>query len=75
MRIYGARNLVVTFLLLLIWSTRNHKLMALSLLGGMEMALVDGLVSKWQIGGGEWNHWSFLPVLGGLVAGLFGWFG
>ncbi|KAJ4184915.1 hypothetical protein FALCPG4_002419 [Fusarium falciforme] len=74
MRIYGIRNVVVSFAFTLIWLTGNKRLVGLGLVGALSMAITDGLVSKSVTGGGEWNHWSFVPVIGGFVAGLFGWF-
>ncbi|RMJ16209.1 hypothetical protein CDV36_004146 [Fusarium kuroshium] len=74
MRIYGIRNVVVSFALTLIWLTGNKRFVGLGLLGALSMVITDGLVSKSVTGGGEWNHWSFGPVIGGFVAGLFGWF-
>lgn len=74
MRIYGIRNVAVSYLLTLIWSTGNEKLMGAGLVAGLAMIFTDGLVSKSLIGGGEWNHWSFAPVIAGLQAGLFGYF-
>lgn len=74
MRIYGIRNVVVSFALTLIWLTGNKRFVGLGLLGALSMVITDGLVSKSVTGGGEWNHWSFAPVIGGVVAGLFEWF-
>lgn len=74
MRIYGIRNVAISYAMALIWSTGNEKLTGLSLVGGLAICITDGLVSRVQIGGGEWNHWSFAPVIGGIMAGLFGVF-
>ncbi|CAM1511177.1 Fc.00g086900.m01.CDS01 [Cosmosporella sp. VM-42] len=74
MRIYGIRNVAVSYLSILIWSTGDPKLLGMGLFTGLAMCITDGLVSKWLVGGGEWNHWSFAPVIGGLAAGLLGWF-
>lgn len=71
MRIYGARNLAVSYLLILVWRAGNPRWTGLALLAGGWMAFVDGLVSKDLTGGGEWNHWSFFPIIGGVVGGLF----
>jgi hypothetical protein len=73
MRIYGIRNVAVSYLLTLIWSTGSEKLMGAGLVAGLAMCCTDGVISKAQIGGGEWNHWSFAPVIAGIQAGLFGY--
>ncbi|KAJ3468249.1 hypothetical protein MRS44_002314 [Fusarium solani] len=43
MRIYGIRNVVVSFALALIWLTGNKRLVGLGLVGGLSMAIADGL--------------------------------
>lgn len=73
MRIYGIRNLAVSFLMTLIWSTGNERLMGAGLSAGLVICIGDGFVSRSQIGGGEWNHWSIAPIIGGLQAGLLGY--
>lgn len=74
MRIYGSRNIAITYLILLAHRTGDRKLTGLSLAVGVYMALVDGFVSRSVIGGGEWSHWGFIPVVGSVVAGLLGVF-
>lgn len=73
-RIWAIRNLCVGFLLSLIWTTGNEKLMAWGLGAGMAMATTDGFVSRLLIGGGETQHWVFPPIIGVVMAGLHGWF-
>lgn len=74
MRIYGIRNVGVSYLLALLWSKGDTKYMGLGLISAIAMTITDGVVSKMQIGGGEWNHWSFTPAICGIVAGLLGVF-
>jgi hypothetical protein len=74
MRIWGIRNLVIGTLILRIWATGDERLLAQALCGGAMLAVVDGFVSRGLIGGGEAQHWSFPPVIGVVVAGLYGVF-
>lgn len=72
-RIYGIRNIAVSYLLTLIWSTGDRRLMAASSFAALAMCIGDGLLSKVVLGGGEWNHWFLAPVIAGVQAGLMGW--
>jgi hypothetical protein len=40
------------------------------MLAGCACAVVDGLASKMYLGGGEWDHWGYSPILGTLGLGL-----
>lgn len=75
MRFFGTRNIGISYLLLLNWMRGDEKQIGLGLFTGLWMSFMDGLISRWQIGGGEWNHWSFIPVLLGIAGGLLGLFG
>lgn len=74
MRFFGVRNIAISYLLTLVWSSGNERLVGLSLFAGIWMSISDGLISRWQIGGGEWNHWFLIPFLVGSSAGLLGAF-
>ncbi|KPI42265.1 uncharacterized protein AB675_9531 [Cyphellophora attinorum] len=74
MRIWGIRNIAVSALVTLIWSTGNERLMAQALCAVLPIPIVDGFVSRALIGGGEGQHWSFPPVMVVVIAGLFGFF-
>ena len=40
------------------------------------VAGVDGAACKWVVGDGQWNHWSYAPVLvvmGGIMLGGADW--
>ncbi|KJZ74460.1 hypothetical protein HIM_06056 [Hirsutella minnesotensis 3608] len=74
MRIWGIRNLSVGFLLTLIWTTGDERLMGKALCAGLALPITDGFVSRRLIGGGELQHWMFPPVILVVMAGLFGWF-
>ncbi|KAH8668658.1 hypothetical protein BX600DRAFT_460481 [Xylariales sp. PMI_506] len=73
MRFLGVKNMTVAYLLILLWSTGDQKLLGLGMVGLAGMAFGDGLVSKTQLGNGEWNHWTMVPIVGGIAAGLLGW--
>ncbi|KAJ3529567.1 hypothetical protein NM208_g9697 [Fusarium decemcellulare] len=70
MRIYGVRNLSVSFLMAILWSIGNRKLFGLALFGGLAMCITDGFVSKAVVGHGEWLHWSFVPIVLGFSVPL-----
>lgn len=72
MRFLGVKNMTVAYLLIVMWSTGDQKLLGLGMVGLTGMAFGDGLVSKIQLGGGEWNHWTMVPIVGGIAAGLMG---
>ncbi|KAF5253511.1 hypothetical protein FANTH_1582 [Fusarium anthophilum] len=69
-RIYGCRNLVVSFLFFNISLTGDRKLMSFGYLGALAMCVTDGLVARNVVGHGEWQHWSFAPLCIGLLIGL-----
>ncbi|VUC30308.1 unnamed protein product [Clonostachys rosea] len=74
MRFFGTRNIAVSYLLVLIWSRGDDRLTAKSLVACLWMATADGFINLAQTGDGQWNHWGLVPVLGGIAAGLMGWF-
>ena len=60
-------------MIVLCWFLGEAKVMGWLLLIACGVAAVDGVVQKNQIGAGQWNHWSLVPVVGGIGAGLIGW--
>ncbi|KAK8079316.1 hypothetical protein PG994_003123 [Apiospora phragmitis] len=74
-RMYGVRNVVISLTLLTAWYRGHRETQGVGLMLGALMALVDGLVFKDILGGGEWEHWGFLPFLVGIGAGVLGWLG
>lgn len=74
MRIWGVRNITVGLLIVTIWTSNNEKLMGLGLGASMAMPIADGFVSRLLIGGGEFQHWIFPPILGFMMARLLDWF-
>ncbi|KAI1848198.1 hypothetical protein JX265_011756 [Neoarthrinium moseri] len=73
MRIYGARTLTMGLTTLIVWARGDRTTLGYLMFAGIPVALVDGFVSRWQIGGGEWGHWGFIGVSLGLSAGLLGY--
>jgi hypothetical protein len=73
-RVYGSRNLAVSYLLYLIWTTGNQRLMGYSLFAALGMITFDGFAVRGLTGGHEWEHWSFVPVAAAVAAGLLGAF-
>jgi hypothetical protein len=74
MRIWGIRNISVGLLVGIIWTTKDETLMGKALAITLGIPITDGFVSRFLIGGGEFQHWVFPPVLVVMIAGLFGWF-
>ncbi|KAL1858464.1 hypothetical protein Plec18167_006986 [Paecilomyces lecythidis] len=75
MRIWGVRNITVGCLVTLVWTTGDEKLMGKALTACLALPIIDGFVSRGLIGGGEAQHWMVPPIMGVIIAGLFGWFG
>jgi hypothetical protein len=73
MQLYGVRNLTMGLTTLGVWYSGDRRALGFALLAGFPNALIDGFVSRWQIGGGEWAHWAFVPLGLGLAAGVLGW--
>ncbi|KAI7775515.1 hypothetical protein LA080_006758 [Diaporthe eres] len=71
-RIYAVRQAAMGLTSLALWWAGEHRLMGIIMLVNTPIAIVDGLVSRWQTGGGEWGHWGFMPLAMVLTAGLVG---
>lgn len=67
-RIYGIRNVVITFLFTNLCLTKDPGMVNLGYVGALAMCLTDGYVAKSVIGHGEWMHWVFAPVCAGAIA-------
>lgn len=74
MQIYGSRNVAVGLTTLAIWSSGDRHLLGLVMFALTQIAIVDGFVSRAQIGRGQWNHWVFAILGAGLGAGVLGLF-
>lgn len=54
----------------------DRKALGCILIAGSGVAFVDGAVCWAHVGKGEWNHWSYAPVLaavGGMLLGTLDW--
>ena len=71
-RIYAVRQATMGLTSLALWWAGQHRLMGVMMLVNTPVAVVDGFVSRWQTGGGEWGHWGFIPLGMVLAAGLLG---
>jgi hypothetical protein len=60
MMLYGSRTLVLGAGLLSTGFWGSHRACTAMVWGATFIALMDGFVSKRQIGGGEWSHWGFV---------------
>jgi hypothetical protein len=72
MIIYGARDI---FMGLAIYSAvyfENRKSLGWILIAGSGVAFVDGAVCRAYAGNGEWNHWSYAPILTAVGSVLLG---
>lgn len=73
MRLFGARDMYLGLTTITAWYMGQRAVMGYLLFLGCGVVTVDGIVQKQQTGNGEWKHWSFVPVMAGLGAGLVGW--
>lgn len=71
--LYGARDLSLGLTVLSLWYNGHRKALGWVILAIFPIVIIDGLTSLYQIRGGEWNHWAFVPVCLGLGAGLLEW--
>ncbi|KAI3391089.1 hypothetical protein diail_7967 [Diaporthe ilicicola] len=69
-RMYGVRQATMGLVGVTLWWSGEHRLMGVLMLVNTPIAIVDGLVSRWQVGAGEWGHWGFIPVGLALTIGL-----
>lgn len=76
---FGARDLAIGLTTIATWylgckggRTSGYPALGSIMLGGALMTVVDGMVARRVNGRGEWGHWSFTPVLGGIGLALVG---
>ncbi|KAK6836128.1 hypothetical protein PG987_006623 [Apiospora arundinis] len=75
MRIYGVRNVVIGLTLAQFWYRGHREAQGTLMLVMALMPVVDGFAFKEAIGGGQWQHWAFIPFIAAPGAGLLGWLG
>ena len=73
-RVIGVRNVMISFLLTLIWQKGGNWDMALGLTTVLTMSVMDGFISRILCGGGEMNHWGFAPAIAAVMTGILGWY-
>ncbi|KAK6198211.1 hypothetical protein LQW54_010488 [Pestalotiopsis sp. IQ-011] len=69
LRMYGGRDIALGLMTLAVWARGDRRTLGYTMLASLPIALVDGFVSRDQIGGGEWGHWVFVGIGGALAAG------
>ena len=72
MIIYGARDIFMGLAIYFAALFGDRKLLGWILIAGSGVAFVDGAVCRAQVGKGEWNHWSYAPILTAVGAALLG---
>ena len=74
MKIYGVRDV---FMGVAIWAAAYYgerRALGWIMLAGSSVAFADGAIVGASVPGGEWNHWSYAPILtvvGLTLLGLF----
>ncbi|KAF8956417.1 hypothetical protein BDZ97DRAFT_1851855 [Flammula alnicola] len=72
MVIYGARDVFVGLAIYSAAYFGERKSLGWILIAGSGVAFVDGAVCRAQVGKGEWNHWSYAPILTAVGSVLLG---
>ena len=73
--IYGARDIGLGLLTLIVWYHGDRTALGWSVLIGSSVPVADGIVSGWVMGEDVWKHFAFVPVMAAVGAGLLGWLG
>lgn len=72
MAIYGARDIFMGLAIYTVTYFGDRKSLGWILIAGSAVAFVDGAVCRIQVGKGEWNHWSYAPMLTAVGCVLLG---
>jgi len=72
MVIYGARDIFMGVAIYSATYFGDRKSLGWILIAGSGVAFVDGAVCRAMVGKGEWNHWSYAPVLTAVGSVLLG---
>jgi len=74
MRLFSARDLFLGGSCFAAWYNGDEQTLGALLILAAGVVTMDGWVQKDQVGCGAWKHWSVVPGLVGIGAGLLGWF-
>jgi hypothetical protein len=74
MQLYGVRNVALGLMILAVRALADSKTLGWVVMTDLLVALGDGFVQKKCTGGGQWKHWSFLPIGVSVVMLLLGYF-
>ncbi|CAD0091546.1 unnamed protein product [Aureobasidium vineae] len=74
MQLYGVRNIALGLMILAVRTLADSRTLGWVLMTDILVAIGDGFVQKRCTGGGEWKHWSFVPVGVGMGMLLLGYF-
>jgi hypothetical protein len=72
MVIYGARDIFMGLAMYSAAYFGDRKSLGWILVAASAVAFVDGAVCRVQVGKGEWNHWSYAPMLTAIGSVLLG---
>lgn len=72
MIVYGVRDIFMGLAMYLAAYFGNRKSLGWILIAGSGVAFVDGAVCRTHAGKGEWNHWSYAPILTAVGSVLLG---
>lgn len=79
-RLFAARDIAVGVTTLAIWyhgcrggKREGYATLGTAMLVAAGLVVMDGLVSRWVNGRGEWKHWGFAPVSLGIAGALLGY--
>jgi hypothetical protein len=62
--VYGVRDIFMGLAIYIAAFLANRKALGAMLVAASAVAFTDGAVSIAHIGGGQWNHWGYAPVMG-----------
>ncbi|KAG9653631.1 hypothetical protein KCU98_g8039, partial [Aureobasidium melanogenum] len=73
-QLYGIRNIALGLMILAVRTFADSRTLGWVLMTDMLVAIGDGIIQKKGTGGGEWKHWSFVPLGVGMGMLLLGYF-
>lgn len=70
--IYGVRDIFMGLAIYSVAYFGDRKALGWILIAGSGVAYADGAVCLTQVGNGQWNHWSYAPMLTAVGVMLLG---